>query len=163
MGMIGYLAPVPAQACDAVASGRRNIDQLVPAYDDDDAAILCVEKLWHALHVLLSDGCIWDSEGGLGDLFMGGELGADDVGYGPARYHPPAAVDAFARALAALSDATLRMRFDPRELADNDVYPNIWDDDPASLWQEIVGYLTPVRATVAAASAAGDGLIVWFA
>lgn len=149
MSMIGYVAAVPD---DSVA-----VDDI----DEDAEGVVCVEKLWHAIHFLLSDGCASESDGKLGDLFMGGEESGEDTGYGPPRYHAPRAVTKLHRWLSALSNEQLRARFDPRELADADIYPSIWDEPADDLWEEIVGYLDPLRALIARADERGEGLLVW--
>src|SRR5688500_3112302 len=163
MSMIGYVAVVPEDACDAIAAGRLDIDRAVAIGDVDEetADVVCVEKLWHALHFLLSDGSVWESDGKLGELFMGGEPGTRDVGYGPVRYHDPSRVAKLQRCLVVLSNEQLRGRFDPRALDGADIYPMIWDEDPTELWEEIVAYLDPLRALIARADERGEGLLVW--
>lgn len=163
MSMIGWVAVVPEAACDAIAAGRIEIDRAVAVDDvtDDSEDAVCVEKLWHAIHFLISDGCVWESDGKLGELFMGGEEGSEDFGYGPPRYHAPARVTKLHRWLSALPNEELHKRFDPRALAGSDIYPTIWDENPDELWEEIVGYLDPLRALIARAEERGEGLLVW--
>lgn len=161
MGMIGYAVPVDPEMCDAIDSGHREVDDAVPSYDDADTHGVCVEKLWHAMHFVLSDGCVWESDGKLGELWMGGRVGVEDRGYGPARYHGPAQVAGFARLLAALPNEALRGRFDPKLLGDSDVYPNIWDEGAEELWDELVAYLDPVRTLIRETAERGGGIVVW--
>lgn len=167
MSMIGYLAPVSAVTCAAIATQRKTIDEVFTALCSEDAerrAVddeVCVEKFWHALHFIFSRGLVWESAGDLGELFMGGENGEVDIGYGPPRFHTPSEVAAFAVELATLSDDALRARFDLDAMAEGDVYPSIWDEDADALWEETMSYLAPVRALIATSAARGDGLMVW--
>lgn len=170
MSMIGYLMRVPRPVCEALVAGTEDAQDVLPDIDEmmvwfagkegDDARGVCVHKLWHAIHFVLA-GSPWDTDGELGDLFMGGDEVGDDMGYGPARLLEPDRVAALHRQLTASPDAVLRPRFVPAELAAEEIYPDIWDEDEDELWQELTSYLAGVRTILGRASDAGDGLLVW--
>lgn len=138
MGMIGTLTPI-----HGVDPGR-------PA-----GPAVSLEKLWHALHFLLT-GAAYESDSPLADVILGG--GDDEDEDEPTRVLPPDRVQALAAALAALTEAELRARFSPAKLAANDIYPDIWDEPEDDLWEEIWGYFEALRDAYTRAAAAGHGM-----
>jgi hypothetical protein len=127
----------------------------------DDSVDL--DKAWHGLHFLLT-GTAWEGSPPHCFLLMGGEEVEDvDLGYGPARLLRPPAVRAFATALSALDEETLRSRFDPARMLEIDIYPAIWDRPVEQ--DDTLGYLlahfAALRDFVGQASAAGRGLLVY--
>ena len=125
-----------------------------------DGEAWCMDKAWHGVHYLLT-GSAWGGQPPLNFLVAGPEIGDVDVGYGPARAHAPEAVGAIAAALATVSEATLRATFDPGAMEAATVYPTVWtrDGDAALAW--LLGEFAGLREFVAAAAAAGDGLVLW--
>ena len=121
-----------------------------------------LDKAWHGLHYLFT-GTAWEGDPPLNFLVTGGrEVGDEEVGYGPARTFTPAETREIAGALAALSDEQLRARFAPQEMMRLEVYPEIWDRDPAE--DDTLGYLVEytgqLRATLASVVERGHGLLV---
>jgi len=99
-----------------------------PAEDEE----IYLDKAWNGLHYLftLTD---FDGEPPLCYLVKGGkEIGAVDVGYGPARALSSAEVDAFYAALSAITPEELKARYDPQKMMELSIYPTIWDrsEDP---------------------------------
>jgi hypothetical protein len=133
-----------------------------PALSDHGAAHTDLDKAWHGIHFLLT-GTDWEGEGPLSFLVKGGtEVGDIDVGYGPARAFRAAEVRAIAAALAPVDEATLRARFDPAEMMKLEIYPEIWDRDPAD--DDTLGYCMEyygeLKQFVAGAAGRGEGLLV---
>src|SRR5581483_8450775 len=98
-----------------------------------------LDKAWHGIHFLLTD-TDWEGDEPLCYLLTGGtEVGSVDVGYGPARALSSAQVKRFAEAVSGLTVDALRSRFDPARMMSLDIYPTIWDRDPAE--DDTFGYL----------------------
>lgn len=121
-----------------------------------------LDKAWHGIHYLLT-GTAWEGDPPLNFLVTGGrEVGDEDVGYGPARTLTPGETREIANALAALSDEQLRARFAPEEMMRLEIYPEIWDRDPAE--DDTLGYLMEymgqLRAILSSVVARGHGLLV---
>ena len=90
-----------------------------------------LDKAWHGIHYLLTQS-VWEGEEPLNFLLAGGsQVGELDVGYGPARAFSSQQVEAIALALHSIDDAFLRSRFNPDEMMRLEIYPAIWDRDPA--------------------------------
>jgi hypothetical protein len=133
---------------------------LVLAHDEGE--IVDLDKAWHGIHYLLT-GTAWEGDPPLNFLVTGGrEVGDDEVGQGPARTYTAAETREIARALAALSDEELRARFAPGEMMRLEIYPEIWDRDPAE--DDTLGYLMEylglLRTAVATVVERGHGLLV---
>lgn len=121
-----------------------------------------LDKAWHGLHYLLS-GAADAGNTPLDFLAVGGEeVGSVDVGYGPARVLRPPIVAEIASRLAALSDAELRSRFDGAAMTAANIYPDIWEREPAD--DDALGYLMEhlvgLRKAIADAAARRHGLVI---
>ena len=120
-----------------------------------------VDKAWHAVHFLLT-GTAQETAGPLGAVVLGGEEFGGDLGYGPPRWLSPTRVDEAATALAAISDDEARSRLDFSAMQAADIYPSIWDRDPAAehLDDFVLDGVSRVRAGFIAAAADVHGMIV---
>jgi hypothetical protein len=121
-----------------------------------------LDKAWHGIHYLLT-GTAWEGAPPLNALVSGGrELADVDVGYGAPRTLTGAETRAFATELEKLSDAELRARFVPSEMMRLEIYPEIWDRDPAD--DDTCGYLleyvAQLRPYLAAAVTHDVGLLI---
>jgi hypothetical protein len=90
-----------------------------------------LDKSWHGIHYLLTKTG-WEGEPPLNFLILGGEeVGSIDVGYGTARAFRSDEVSRIHEALQHIDGETLRSRFDPADMMGLEIYPEIWDRDPA--------------------------------
>jgi len=157
MGMICHLYPVKAE------DARRLLEALDQAEDVgpllDAGGYTSLEKSWHGLHFTLT-GEEWGEDGPRAFLLAGGEPVGDDLGYGPGRLLEPEEVAQVANALAAITDAEFAQRFDVQQLADREIYPQIWDEDPAALLDEYRSYFHQMRTFMHEAARRGDGVLV---
>lgn len=121
-----------------------------------------LDKAWHGIHFLLT-GTAWEGEPPLNFLMQGGTvIGEVEVGYGPARGMTAAEVQAVAAALAGIDEAFMRARFDPAQMTQLDIYPGIWDRDPAEddSFGYCMEYFGELRTFVMRAAERGAGLII---
>lgn len=129
----------------------------------DDEGVRCdLDKSWHGIHFLLT-GTAWEGEMPQAFLLLGGEvIGDEDVGYGPARALHPVEVASVAASLQSVSTSTLRDRFDPKHMIEQEIYPAIWDRDPSE--DDTLGYLLEyfddLKSSVSAASEKRMGLVI---
>ena len=122
-----------------------------------------LDKAWHALHFLLT-GTAWGGDAPLNFLLLGGrEVGTIDVGYGPARAIDSRDVARIAAVLAALEETELRNRYRPREMMRLEIYPEIWDREPADLdaFAYVMEHVGVLRCALREAVEAGLGLVVF--
>jgi hypothetical protein len=85
-----------------------------------------LEKSWHGIHYLLN-GSAWEGEPPLDFLVDGGrQVGRIDLEHGPVRAFRASGAQAIYQSLSALSPYELRKRFNARDMAAKEIYPDIW-------------------------------------
>jgi hypothetical protein len=94
-----------------------------------------LDKAWHGIHFLLT-GTAWEGDPPLNFLLVGGR---DVEDFENAHTFTAAETGDIAAALARVDDAELRRRFAPEEMMRLEIYPEIWDRDPAK--DDTLGYL----------------------
>jgi hypothetical protein len=109
-----------------------------------------LDKAWHGIHFLLT-GTAWKGDPPLNFLLVGGR-DVDD--FESAHTFTAAETRDIAAALARVDDAELRRRFAPEEMMRLEIYPEIWDRDPAN--EDPLGYLLEMVAVLRQ----GLGLVV---
>lgn len=143
MGMIMIFRLVRREQLSSLRASPEQVTGFLLEDEGEDARgpenTLDIDKAWHGLHFLLT-GTDWEGEPPLNFIVAGGEqLGDVDVGYGPARAFMPEQLAEISRALDALDPDALRQRFDPVKMTELDIYPSIWDRDPAD--DDTLGYV----------------------
>jgi hypothetical protein len=98
---------------------------------DGETADTDLDKAWHGIHYMLTQTA-WEGDAPLNFLVGGGRTVGDvEVGYGPARVFSSNEAKAISAALRPLDRDFLRARFNPQEMMKLEIYPSIWDRDPA--------------------------------
>ncbi len=116
------------------------------------------QKMWHALHFLLTGH---SDEGALpqGSLLVAGTPLPGDLGYGPAVAISAEETAAFSQYLDGLSRDEFLDRLDLEAMETNDIYPNIWDEERADLQAEIGAYFDHLRSYCRQCADQGLGMI----
>jgi hypothetical protein len=131
--------------------------ELPPDWPDEQTDL---DKAWHGIHFLLT-ATDWEGDEPLCYLVRGGkEVGDIDVGYGPARALESAQVKRFSDALAQVSEANLRARFDADKLTSLSVYPTIWNEGDEAL-EYLLEYFRELKSFVDETAQKRMGLVVW--
>ena len=118
------------------AEGKADLLELARA--DGEGLETDLDMAWHGIHYLLT-GTAWEGPEPLNFLVCGGkEVGDIDVGYGPARVIGSDEVKRILDAVGAIDEDKLRQRFNPEEMKSLEIYPDIWDRDPAD--DDTLGY-----------------------
>jgi hypothetical protein len=123
---------------------------------------LDIGEAWHGLQYLLT-GTAWEGKAPLDFLVRGGEdVGNIPSDEGTARVFTPDEVKTLSTALAAVSEATLRKRFDPEELQEQDIYPGTWDEptDDVDPLEELLSYFVELRKFLSTVARRGHALLV---
>jgi len=120
--------------------------------------VLSLDKAWHGVHYLLS-GAVEPGETLLSRAVLGGtEIGEDFAGYGPARFFTVAQAAELARALEDPGlDAEAAGRYDPRRMAEMQIYPFGWEDEDNRAW--LFDALRDLRGFYADAAANGYAVV----
>ena len=138
MEIICWMRQVSATYAQHLLHKPDEVIQYIEAADDGDLVEtspgedLYLEKAWHGLHYLLT-GTAWGGIEPCYYLLSGGEHVGNKqnhaVGNGPARILLPDQVRAFHKALAELSAEEITARFNPTEMGELHIYPEIWEED----------------------------------
>ena len=123
-----------------------------------------LDKAWHGIHYFLT-GTAWEGEHPRNFLVSGGtEVGDIEVGYGPARVLTAAQTREALDAVNELSDEDLEARFDPQDMLAKEIYPAIWDRDPAEddTLNYLMEYFQILRGYLSQTVDEGLGIVVYF-
>ena len=161
MGMSIFFAPVSAAKLEQLRRDPDAIEAfLYPDDDDEPEGGIDVDKAWHGLHYLLTG----TSDGGeppLSLAILGGEEFGEDLGMGPPRFLTPDQVREVAAALEAMSEDELRQRYDPQDMQDKQIYPDIiWVRDGDEALDYLMGNFGPLVEFYTDAAARGDAVIL---
>ncbi len=115
------------------------------------------EKSWHGLHYLLT-GTAWEGAPPLNFLLAGGHELDIELGQAPVRAYTSAETRSIATALAAQTTEEFRARFNPTEMMQLEIYPEIWErpEEP----DDLVDALGQLRETLDTVVGRGYGLLV---
>jgi hypothetical protein len=138
-------------------------DRLVNERLEGRGEYLEIDNEWQAIHYLLTGKVEWDNTTvppPLGDVVMGGTDTPYEATYNYVRYLTPPEVSEVAKALSGISPEELRKRnANATEKTYKNAAPIEWDDE---YWEFILGLYKQMRAFFAAASAAGEVVILSF-
>ena len=167
MSMIFILRQIDAEDIQQLSNNPQSILDMLNEDVQVDEVKLAMEtdldKAWHAIHYLLT-GSAWGGELPLAYLIQGGQdVGDVDVGYGPARILKPGEVQNWHQALSTTTADDLRQRFDPQAMMQAQIYPNIWNRDPAEddTLGYVLGYFAELKFFVEEASSQNKGIVIY--
>ncbi len=124
--------------------------------------ILELNKTWHILHFLMTGHS--NAFPSPGDALLSGIPLGEDLGYGPARLHPPNETRSFCDFLAHLRVELVISRLDFEALAQADIYPVSTKpkiEDAEDWRREIAKSFISLKTYVTRAAEKDDGLLVW--
>ena len=145
--------------------GKKAPEPVVPRpleFAVGEGPVMDFDKLWHGVHYLLTKSAE-EFDGPLGFIYAGGtSVGDEEIGLGPPRTFTPAETRAIQEAVAKLSDAELKSRFQPDEMMQLEIYPEIWDRDPAEddALAALMEAVQELRGVLNGIVARGHGLLV---
>lgn len=121
---------------------------------------LSLEKAWHGIHFILT-GSADAVDSPLAFLLAGGEpIGKTTLDTDPPRTFWPEQVAALDAALALITEAEFTRRFDPPQMMNAEIYPDIWDEEYEELWDEYWMYCDQLKHFIQQANRAGHALVV---
>lgn len=128
-----------------------------------DASTLPLRKTWHGLHFALT-GTAWEGDDPLSFLLAGGTaVGSEEdeeEGDSLPRILSPAYVRKLAKALTAITDGDFLARLDLKRLAEEEIYPRIWNEPAKELRREYGAAFKELRRFVTEAAGRGDAVVV---
>ena len=163
MGMVACYAAVSPSTLEKLVTGEESIEEYLYPNDGESepSNSIDLDKSWHGIHYLLN-GTTDGGEGPLAIAIIGGVEFGPDVGYGPARYLTVAETADVAEALDGISASMLTTRFDPKDMADKDIYLSpMWERDGQEALDYALEYFQKLPVFYREAAARGDAVIQW--
>lgn len=163
MGMIGCFVAVSEDTLRNLRADEDTIEEFLYPDDGDSEPenYVDVDKAWHGIHYLLTG----ESGGGQEPLslaiFGGIEFGPE-VGIGPARFLTSIQVAELAKALDAIPVETLAARFNPKDMEQKEIYPDvIWVRDDMESLDYLLENYQQLLSFYKDAAGRGDAVIQW--
>lgn len=158
MSMIGHYLAIPQDELDTLQDEPERITFLIDERYADE--VVDLDKAWHGIHFILSDEEFQEEPLLANAIFGVDEIGEEDVGYGPARGTPAAAVRQIAVSLSQVSEEAFREKFDPVALESADVYPQMWEEGDEAL-EYLVTYFLVLKDFYARAAEENKAVITY--
>lgn len=162
MSMIGYYLRADKDTVNKVRGG----DACGYLFSEEiEQKLICIDKAWHTIHYVVT-GCVWDipDDNVLGQMVLGGEPVSDeDTGYGPIRLIPAETVKQISEALAQWDEDFFRENFHMQDMADNEIYPVMPDEDDEEFFTYVWESFDELKKCYQEAAKAGDGIIAFIA
>ena len=163
MGMAVCFAAVTPDTLAQLLDAPDGVEGYLHPDDDGDEPphTADADKAWHGIHYLLT-GTAWEGRAPFSWAILGAADIGPDLGMGPARYLTPDQVVRLAAALDSLTQEELTARFNPQDMQDKGIYPEvIWVRDG----EDALAYLLENFAVMADfyrdTAARGDGVLQW--
>ncbi len=124
---------------------------------------LDIGETWHGLQYLLTHTA-WEGKAPLDFLVRGGEdVGDIPSDEGTARLFTPAQARQLAQALEKLPVSTLRARYEPARMQEEDIYPGFWEEPPPDLdpEEELLSYFEELKKFAADVAKREHALLVF--
>ncbi len=139
MGMIANLFRVNNETLQNYLADSSLLEERI--YDEaieDDTDFLDLDKSWDGIIFLLTGQSILGIEDEIQTVFFSGQLidEEQDLGYGPAHYLIPKEVKQINEQIKTISAEELRIKYNPKQMEELEIYPEVWDDD-----EETINYL----------------------
>lgn len=111
------------------------------------------------LNYLLNDRALFGHTP-LSFMYGGQPLTEEEYGLAPPLGHRPEVVQEIDAALQRIDQQWLTVRYDARQLDEDQIYPSDWSDDPETRLGWLIASLRACQAFIADAASAKQGLIV---
>jgi len=161
--LFGKVEEPPKHFYDKMLGKQSPVREDIDALFHEPLIEIDISMAWHGIHYLLT-GSDWEGEKPLCYLVRGGiDIGDIDVGYGTARVLKKENVRNFAEALADVEIERLKERYDPKAMADLDIYPGIWNGDAVigDPLEYLLKNFEKLRAFVKVASEEGKCILIY--
>jgi hypothetical protein len=163
MSMIGNLLRVSGSELESYLKDSSLLENRI--YDDEseeeDANLVDIDKSWEGILFLLTGQSLASLDHPLGKvLFSDQEIDNDqDLGYGPALYLTAEQVKEVDAELSKISDDELSARFNPTQMNELGIYPEIWEEE--GIFDYLLKYFKEVRNTYSTAAKNNEAIITF--
>ena len=145
MGMVCYYLQADDIMVHKLKKGEGADSMFEPENEQDRC---CIDKAWHAIHYTLT-GEVWgiSQDNILSQLVLGGvPVNDEDMGYGPMRLFDKGIVSQIAEALEGWDEVAFREKFNLQDMAENDVYPILEEENEEQFFQYVWASMDALKA-----------------
>lgn len=166
MGMIqSYLRVDIETLNNFIADSSRLEDIVFEQNNTDNESFLDLDKAWEGIFFLITGQSLAEAVGEeaplLGILMGPTEIDPDqDMGYGPATYITAEQTKEIYSAIKDLTKDELSANFDPSRMAEEGIYPDIWEDDENAL-EYLLDYLDDLKNFYKKAVENGEAVVMF--
>jgi hypothetical protein len=108
-----------------------------------------LDKSWQGIHYCLNKTA-YEAEPPMDFITVGGEVAGDiEVGYGPARLFSTQVVKTIHERLSNITEKDIAANYNPKEMDQLDIYPNIWERDGNEGLEYIAEYFSSLKTFIA--------------
>lgn len=166
MGMIQSYLRVDNDTLNSFIKDSSRLEAIV--YGDDitnNENFLDLDKAWEGVFFIITGQCLAEAveeEAPLLGILMGpAEIDPDqDMGYGPATYTTAEQTRDIYNAINGLTKEELSANYDPNRMAEEGVYPDIWQDDENAL-QYLLDYFDDLKNFYKKAVDKGEAVVTF--
>lgn len=162
MGMIAcYQMVEPEQLNLLLEKETDEIIEAIETLQEADTAVLDIDKLWDGLHFLLTKETEPEEGNPLSEAVLGTQIFGDGECVYFTAYILPKRVQEIRDVLRLFNIESVIEQFEPKEFAQNDIYPNIWiQENKEDLQEELTQCFLAVEQFYEQAAEGGKGVIV---
>lgn len=166
MGMIqSYLRVDIETLNNFIADSSRLEDIVFEQNNTDNESFLDLDKAWEGIFFLITGQSLAEAVGEeaplLGILIGPTEIDPDqDMGYGPATYITAEQTKEIYSAIKDLTKDELSANFDPSRMAEEGIYPDIWEDDENAL-EYLLDYFDDLKNFYKKAVENGEAVVMF--
>lgn len=161
MGMYCTLRRVIMEKLESYLEDSHKLEQDFFSNEVTQAPSLDIDKAWDGIIFLLTGSSFEDAvENKMSQVILGSASIDEnqDLGYGPARYLLPEEVKSLNEKIKAIGIEDLKLRFNPQEMKDQSVYPDIWDEQNSFDYLE--EYFVKLQSFFQHASWANEAIVI---
>lgn len=166
MGMIQSYLRVDNDTLNAFIEDSSRLEDIIYRDDiNDNENFLDLDKAWEGVFFIITGQSLADAvvEGAplLGILMGPKEIDPDqDMGYGPATYVTAEQTKEIYNAIKDLTEEELSANYDPNRMAEEGVYPDIWQDDENAL-EYLLDYFNDLKNFYKKAVEQGEAVVMF--
>lgn len=141
MGMLAVYTTVSNDGLSELIKLNNNelFEACEEVQEEKESEVLDIDKIWDGLHFLLTGVSASEPvpNNPLSEFVVGTSLFSEDEDAEFISYSNKEDVKRILEAVKKINLSELKITFDPKTFSENEIYPNIWDDDKESLWIEL--------------------------
>lgn len=160
MSMVGNYKQISPAALEVLQEDPTTIEGVIYAeHDSADGTTLYLDKAWQGIHFILT-GTTGIGDTPLFHVALGGHDIGEDLDYGPVRFLSPVEVVNATEALASITEAEFKKRFDPQAMMDNQIYPFTEKCTPEDA-DYLVDYFKQLKKFYSDTASHGNAMLVY--